>query len=65
MTDRKRPEKPNRNPKRIMWELPRVIIKKDPPLNEGITCQAEAAVCTNTKKCNRKNACNESLREFF
>jgi hypothetical protein len=65
MTDRKRPEKPNRNPKRIMWELPRVIVKIDPPLNEGITCHAEAAVCKNTKKCNRKNACNESLKAFF
>lgn len=48
-----------------MWELPRVIVKIDPPLNEGITCQAEAAVCKNTKKCNRKNACNESLKAFF
>jgi hypothetical protein len=65
MTDRKRPEKPNRNPKRIMWELPRVIVKIDPPLNEGITCRAAEGVCKNTKKCNRKNACNESLREFF
>jgi hypothetical protein len=65
MADSKRTEKPIRNPKRIMWELPRVIIKKDPPLNEGITCHADTAVCKNTKKCNRKNACNESLREFF
>lgn len=48
-----------------MWELPRVIVKIDPPLNEGITCRAAEGVCKNTKKCNRKNACNESLKAFF
>jgi len=65
MTDRKRPKKPQYKSSSFIRELTRVIVKIDPPLNEGITCHAEAGVCKNTKKCNRKNACNESLREFF
>jgi hypothetical protein len=65
MTDRKRPEKPQYKSSSFIRELTRVIVKVDPPLNEGITCHADTAVCKNTKKCNRKNACNESLREFF
>ena len=62
----KHPERPPRDNSRMIWEPRKVIKSIDIPLNEGITCVLGAAQsCTNTKKCNRKNTCNESLKPFF
>lgn len=66
MTADKRPERTPRDNSRMIWEPRKVIKSIDIPLNEGITCVLGAAQsCTNTKKCNRKNTCNESLKPFF
>jgi hypothetical protein len=47
-------------------ELTRVIKLENPPLKENIHCiLGSADGCSNPKKCNRKNACNESLKPFF
>ncbi len=62
----KQPERPPKDRSRMIWELPKVVRSVNIPLNEGITCILGAAQsCTNTKKCNRKNNCNESLKPFF
>jgi len=66
MTADKRPERPPRDRSRMIWEPTKVVRSVNIPLNEGIICILGAAQsCTNTKKCNRKNSCNESLKPFF
>jgi hypothetical protein len=47
-------------------ELTRTIKPENPPLKENIHCILGGADgCSNPKKCNRKNTCNESLKPFF
>ena len=52
--------------RKILFEIPRIIKLKEIPLKDSITCiNGKADMCTNSKKCNRKNACNEGLKQFF
>jgi len=52
--------------RKVMWELPRTIKFVKEILNENIECILGGAdKCLNTKKCNKKNACNEDLKDFF
>jgi hypothetical protein len=49
-----------------MWEMPQVIKISKPALNGHIICEnGSSKACENPKKCNKKNACNESLKPFF
>ena len=56
----------NKIERRILFEIPRIIKLKEIPLKESITCiNGKADICANSEKCNRKNACNEVLKQFF
>ena len=56
----------NKIERRILFEIPRIINLKEIPLKDGIKCiNGKADMCSNSKKCNRKNACNEILKQFF
>lgn len=56
----------NKIERRILFEIPRIIELKEIPLKESITCiKGKADMCSKSKKCNRKNACNELLKQFF
>jgi hypothetical protein len=52
--------------RKILFEIPRIIKLKEIPLKDSIKCiNGKADICTNSKKCNRKNDCNEMLKNFF
>ena len=52
--------------RKILFEIPRIIKRKEIPLKDSIKCiTGKADMCTNSKKCNRKNDCNEMLKNFF
>ena len=50
----------------FLWEMPRIIKREKIELNAGIQCISEnEKECPSPKKCNRKNSCNEELKEYF
>jgi hypothetical protein len=52
--------------RKVMWEPTRTIIIVEEKLSENIDCILGGSdKCLNTKKCNRKNICNESIKDFF
>ena len=52
--------------RKVMWEPTRTIIIVEEKLSENIECKlGDSDKCLNTKKCNKKNACNEDLKDFF
>ena len=56
----------NKIERRILFEIPRIIKLKEIPLKDNIKCiNGKADMCSNSKKCNRKNACNDGLKPFF
>ncbi len=56
----------NKIKRKILFEIPRIIKRKETLLKGSIKCiHGNADMCTNSKKCNRKNTCNEKLKNFF
>ena len=56
----------NKIERKILFEIPRIIKRKEIPLKDSIKCiNGKADMCTNSKKCNLKNDCNEILKQFF
>jgi len=50
----------------LLWNVPRNIHYVECELKESVNCiRGSAEMCLNPKKCNRKNACNEELKEYF